>query len=1394
MADIQAARRRMQDMRDIINETREDREAKAVKELLDRDFPYGGDNWAVMEEVLSDDIHDVQGSLSRAIENTKKQLADLTGAEEKADYIREKQKNGSLDVGLITYVGDSGQYESRRVSGNEGWYSVFWKKYKKAPTIRDAYEVAYEETMEEIRSSDDPEAEAMGKEIEALHTKLETLEGLTEYVKKIDQEDLITKTQMSEEAYNSIYVPAVQALAQGNPNVVKAAKDSALLYAKMADAMHEAYQIPYEDIARIQMGGQPGDGYNMPVNRGVKADTLVNVVDLSPYVPKRIIDRKDMVSYVRKTIGPNFIEESADGKVIAIIDTSSRNADHLVNSKDFAELNKPKNADIKKIRQGALLNLGELVRNAVLIESEPNRKANKKPTIARYHNLYVPVNIHGENYTVKITTEEKKTKGKKIPAEVNVYDIFVYKTKGHSSASGVKPPVKSVPHVITIQDMLTDVKDEQGHSFINKDGTLSQGINFSVNNKTYNQMAGERAQNAPLEKLAEAKAMWYDFESDEDIYKKTGWIRRDDGKWRWEIPDNLDKVNLKPVMEARPSTSIVRQYLENVYDNPKLYEAYPDLRHVIVAKIDQYNRFFDTANGYVDAGGDIIRLNPKLMEKDPEKAKTTLMHEIQHMIQDREGFAIGGAPGSVRKQMVDEINRIDAYIASVPHAKEWLSAIGRNDMSAAETLKKEIPQEQQTRLIDENNQKKGIQWWLKQLETGEITERWAYQNLHGEIEARDTASRADRHTRQKTKEKEEEAARAGLEKKMQELPEDLRKAVEADIKANNPEGMMDEDAYSNLPKDVQDAYNTYVEARYNLSMERETEIPDSFAHDGSPIVIFGNLEMPYSMGSVEQNTFYRPQTYMQPMFDVRRAGITTITAFHNRIKAGDRKVPKEKVNSKKWTNSYGVVYPEERIRHLVNEHHLSDAEMEDIDSHINELQQVGKSSWKFGDYKGQYNGQVILARVDGDLKSYIVALEIDENGTVYLGTAYPVGKEKINKKIKDESAGMLLPEEAERSASSKTAQPSTSRSSFISIHRLREMIVGVKYNQSSVVYAGQYSETENLIRVFDGGNMSTVVHESAHFWLSTMERLIREMAKQRGIEGSMDEILAALHDRKDVPARLVKDMETIRAWAKYSPEHLAEYGGTVLEKEFGKHAQAVLAGEEGAEERFIQERFARGFEQYLMTGRAPSKDLKGAFRRFKAWLTDLYGTVKNLGARPPKEVSRIFDKMVATNEEINSWAAERRLSRMDTKLDYSKTEKEQIEAWAEEVKEKAREKCLADFMEKTKAEALAGLEETIGEMREEWKRQIVAENPLYQMEVTKSLQLKKADWLAYLESQGFDENTFAEALQKAGGKPLWTLQADHHGVCERSAHLPCGHRYSVKIRRFMEIEEYNDGE
>ena len=182
--------------------------------------------------------------------------------------------------------------------------------------------------------------------------------------------------------------------------------------------------------------------------------------------------------------------------------------------------------------------------------------------------------------------------------------------------------------------------------------------------------------------------------------------------------------------------------------------------------------------------------------------------------------------------------------------------------------------------------------------------------------------------------------------------------------------------------------------------------------------------------------------------------------------------------------------------------------------------------------------------------------------------------------------------------------------------------------------AGSYNAVENLIKVFEKGNASTAVHESAHWYLVTLENLLHAEAEKRGITGTTDEILEQLAEDETMLKDLVSELQKIRNWAQYSEETMKEYEGTELEKEFTKLAEAIKNGDEDAKERFIQERFARGYERYLASGKAPTKELQGVFARFRRWLLDIYNnTIKNLGNKPaPKEIQEIFDRMLEMEE------------------------------------------------------------------------------------------------------------------------------------------------------------------
>lgn len=315
-----------------------------------------------------------------------------------------------------------------------------------------------------------------------------------------------------------------------------------------------------------------------------------------------------------------------------------------------------------------------------------------------------------------------------------------------------------------------------------------------------------------------------------------------------------------------------------------------------------------------------------------------------------------------------------------------------------------------------------------------------------------------------------------------------------------------------------------------------------------------------------------------------------------------------------------------------------------------------------------------------------------------------------------------------------------------------------RYNQEHKgAYAGAYDADQNILHVFEAANQSTVVHESAHWWLSMLNNIaadpeLKELAKE-------DKVLEATLQKAQ------KDRDAIRAWASYYPDVMKEYKGTLIEKEFKEYEAAIKKDPENKElqERFIQERFARGFERYLLTGKAPTKELQGTFRRFKKWLINLYKTTKEiiknpenyLGLKDPSdEVKEIFDHMMASEEEIEAWAEEKRWNLLyDDSLDYTQTEKENIKKWEENIKELAKENAVKYFMEKLHGQAMVDFEENILPQKVETFERKLGSQRIYGLEMLKKGNVfpTKKEWIRTLKEEGFTEESYKDAVQEAGG-------------------------------------------
>ena len=134
---------------------------------------------------------------------------------------------------------------------------------------------------------------------------------------------------------------------------------------------------------------------------------------------------------------------------------------------------------------------------------------------------------------------------------------------------------------------------------------------------------------------------------------------------------------------------------------------------------------------------------------------------------------------------------------------------------------------------------------------------------------------------------------------------------------------------------------------------------------------------------------------------------------------------------------------------------------------------------------------------------------------------------------------------------------------------------------------GAYSN--NIVYLFQKANRSTLAHELAHSWHNELL--------------SMQE-----YDK------IKQDLETFDRWSenefnrKYKVEQ-RDNGYAVVNKQgnvvYDRNGNGFMS-ERDAKDYAKEELFARGFEEYLREGKAPSNALKQAFRNFLMWLKKLY--------------------------------------------------------------------------------------------------------------------------------------------------------------------------------------------
>ena len=158
------------------------------------------------------------------------------------------------------------------------------------------------------------------------------------------------------------------------------------------------------------------------------------------------------------------------------------------------------------------------------------------------------------------------------------------------------------------------------------------GMFIGKNARTWDARAAAKA--VELEKAGvDAKAIW----------QQTGTWKAPDGMWRQEIPDASAGFRMD-FNSALPSKSNAYSPMKDIpiggaFNHPNLYPAYPDILRtgrMDVAKSPDWMP--DSSNS-----GNLRGNQVTVRDKTEAGARSTVLHELQHAVQQREGFALGGA-------------------------------------------------------------------------------------------------------------------------------------------------------------------------------------------------------------------------------------------------------------------------------------------------------------------------------------------------------------------------------------------------------------------------------------------------------------------------------------------------------------------------------------------------------------------------------------------------------------------------------------------------------------------------------------------------------------------------------------------------------------------------------
>lgn len=477
---------------------------------------------------------------------------------------------------------ENGNKKTLRFTENAEWYRNFYQTFGRKPTAQELEDMAVALTtgdesapkVEGFIPTTKEEADgmaAMKPEIKDLQKKIATLDDIKQEARQLNGVEMELTEGLSKDGFH-VYRTVMHQLQDVGGAPARAARMDAILFARHADIVADIIskktgkKYTALDYMRERYGLETGEKHTPEYAEYAQSAMYRNPADTLSKFIDNVMQGKSGKSYFDYDVNGYKVRITSDDVVHV------QKGSHPLSKQDWHKILEGMKNGIQKavLSKQAKRPRGESVALKIVT---PQKMYGVAVEFANGSLIYIRTAFYSTDKNLDAWMKKNKRE-----AGVRRYPGF----PSHTAEAGSN-------HAITASHSLSI-------------SSIQQALGID---KRFSQMAGERALTASRQALVKVQEMETAGKDADEIWEATGWLKGKDDRWRFEIPDNLDKINFSPLFH--------------------------DEYHI--AKNQEKNR---GRKGYITPYSDGRRVITLLEEAD----ESTFLHEMGHMfLMDLEDLA-----------------------------------------------------------------------------------------------------------------------------------------------------------------------------------------------------------------------------------------------------------------------------------------------------------------------------------------------------------------------------------------------------------------------------------------------------------------------------------------------------------------------------------------------------------------------------------------------------------------------------------------------------------------------------------------------------------------------------------------------------------------------------------